>query len=117
MALFRTWNLVDQIGTLLEQEYQLIRAGDFDALRDLVSQKERLFDRLHELPRNTRQLEALKSLAERNQVILDATRDGIGAAIQRIERIIAAQYDLKTYDKSGQRSDYSDAAHKLEKRA
>lgn len=96
-----------------------IGTGDLAALGPLAARLDELGQRLARDPQalSQPQLRALKQKAERQMRLLDAARNGVQAAIRRVELMRRASGELATYDREGQGRTVSFQPASLEQRA
>lgn len=95
---------MDQLENVLEDIRQAALAADFMRMASLVPQVEQALGEALPL-QDPQALARLRSQAEMNMRLLDASRRGIHAARRRVEEVRRAQQGLQTYDSSGNRSD------------
>ena len=104
MRLFDRRDNASDLAKLLDRERKAILRGDFDALRRLAPEKERLvMSAARDRPDGNRLLN-LKQQAARNHVLLEAAARGIRSVAQRLGELRAPSLDLETYDSAGHRS-------------
>ncbi len=117
MPLFSSRNFADQLEDILDREYSLMAAADFEGLSRLLPQKEDLFDLLehHEIELND--LRALRDKAERNQRMLDCVKRGVKSAIARLDTSGSVPQALTTYDNSGHKLNFGDKTSTMKRRA
>lgn len=112
----------EPIGALercLDQTAEALRAGDFAGLPPLVAEMERLAGGLatQGASLNGPELAALRAQALRQLRRLSAARDGVRAAVQRVEHLQRMQSELSTYDRDGRGLTVRFASQTLEHRA
>lgn len=107
----------DTLMELLEDERQLLRKGDLNALPDLTEAKSNCIQKLDHATLVPKQLERLQSLSARNQRLLAAAASGIRAAQNRIERIRNPDQNIRTYSRTGQSKNIARNTARFEKRA
>ena len=117
MGLFDIQDTQDALEDLLIKEREIILSGKFDKIEDLIAEKERLLRALNRTRLNPKTLERLREHSERNAVLYDAVRAGIGSALERIKAMRAPQPNLRTYDRSGRSTEISLPVSKTSKRA
>lgn len=93
----------DQLETLLEEEAEALRDARFAELDEIAQRKESLVARGAVEALDTRKVERLRALSQRNNALLDGARSGLKAAVSRIEALRAPAPDLNTYDLHGRR--------------
>lgn len=92
-----------QIMEVLEAEQALLLKADFENLGGISERKEALVSELRDraTEKNPKQTEAIRSKAERNAQLYDATLSGLGQAINRISEIRSTLGKITTYDDRG----------------
>ncbi|NBB84534.1 MAG: hypothetical protein GVY28_14175 [Alphaproteobacteria bacterium] len=98
----------ERLRRLLAEEHDALRAGAVDQLDALLRRKEALAEEaeaadVRALGCSPAEAEALRRLAVRNAALLEAARDGIRAAIDRVGERARLAGRLDTYDASGAR--------------
>lgn len=92
---------------LLERERAALRAGRFDVLERLASEKARLAGSLGDAP--DAEIAAVQDAARRNAAMLEAAARGVQNAKSRLTRC-QAPAPLRTYDSVGRLSDAAPGA-------
>ncbi|NSX56563.1 hypothetical protein [Parasulfitobacter algicola] len=112
-------HVIAKIADILEKERQAMIRGDLNILSELTGQKEKLHDALSKsAPLSHSDIVQLKRRAEQNQKMLEAVKQGISSALNRLSSIRDAQKPLTVYGASGQISSLEKADHKsFERRA
>lgn len=92
---------------LLDEAYEALLKGDFAALGPISA---RLEEELLRLPPGlaAEELRRIRTLADRNAVVLLAAQRGVRAARRRFEEIRSASSGLVTYDRSGKRAEVNE---------
>lgn len=114
MQLFKKRDIFEVLEELLIKERIAILAGDFDALGQLMAEKER-FASVTEIPKSNDRLAQVKRMADRNQVLLLAASEGI----RTVTRLLARNKDsslFQTYSETGQRQGREHSPHNLTRR-
>lgn len=116
MGLFERRDCARDLAGLLERERKAILRGDFDTLRKLVPEKERLI-MLASLDRPDGEcLMKLRKAAAYNHTLLEAAANGIRSVANGLGATGTPSSDLETYDQSGRRSACSKKAGTVERR-
>lgn len=106
---------VQRFDDLLTEERQAIRIADFARLSELIARKEALLAALADLP--AEQTARLRSRAEENQQLLQATLRGLRNARDRLQQIKTAAHGFTGYDNRGQPQSIRNDTGTVEKRA
>lgn len=95
--------LIAALEQCLDQTAEALRAGEFAGLPLLAAEMERLAGRLatHGASLSGAELELLRARALRQLRRLSAARDGVRAAVQRVEHMRRMPSELSTYDRDG----------------
>lgn len=101
MARADQMNPPQELERLLDRERDSLLAGRLGALAGIGQEKERLFARLAQGPGSARDLERLRTRAERNQALLAAAARGIRAAQDKLGAAPAAAGSMRTYGRNG----------------
>lgn len=117
MGLFDVQDTHEALEDLLMRERGAILAGKFDDIEPLAMEKERLLKALSRTRIDSKALERIKELSERNALLYDAVRAGVGSALERLRSMREPRANLQTYDQSGRRRDISIAEAKTNRRA
>jgi hypothetical protein len=117
MTLFDAQDTHQALEDLLLRERDAILSGKYDGLEKMVIEKERLLNALSRTRLEPRILEHLKEQSERNAVLFDAVRAGIGSALERLRAIHEPAAPLKTYDQSGRTTSLTVARAQNSRRA
>jgi len=109
----------NQILRILDDERRLILSGPLENLRLLVDKREKAIAELvqSENPVPEAFVAALKSRAERNGRLLQASIEGIRAATATIDGIGKKEESLQTYDARGKKVAAGQAVGTRDKRA
>lgn len=93
---------------LLAREREMLDSGDYAGMAGLVAEKQALLDRLEQLIRQVRgtaglraALTALIEDSRRNELLIQAARQGVVGARRRIETILATKRGAVAYDRDG----------------
>lgn len=98
-------DLTRDLDDLLERERLALLAGDLDSVVRLMGEKEALLHRLHASAGGFGpELQRLKDMLERNQVLVQSAIEGVRSATGKIARGRRARGRVDTYDKAGQRT-------------
>lgn len=92
-----------ELRTCLDTVGRALASGDLGALAPLSAQLDELGQRLARNPRasSREDLLLLKEQAARQMRLLGAARDGVKAAIRRVDLIRRASGEFATYDRAG----------------
>jgi hypothetical protein len=109
----------DRLRALLEEEREVLAAGELERLSDLLERKETLADEIGRdgLEAVAGEADALRDMARRNSELLEAARSGLRGAIDRMAECARVSGRLDTYDADGQRRSLGGARHGLHRRA
>ena len=102
---------------LLMRERAAILSGEYDRLEAFVSEKERLLNALAKTRTDPSVLARLREQTERNGILYDAMRAGIGSALDRLRALKDPDPVLRTYDESGRRQEVNSASQAAIRRA
>jgi hypothetical protein len=91
---------LDRLETLVLETAAAVRIGNLAIMGDLAHRTEAILAEL-EGDADVTRLEALRRLAERNALGLEAAGRGVRAARRRLAEISAVHKGLQTYDKIG----------------
>lgn len=117
MGLFDSNLTQSTLDDLLDRERYAILNGKYEQLDALLEEKERLSAMLGEIDIDAEALKRLREKSERNSLLYDAMRAGIGSALERLRALKDANADLKTYDQAGGRKSITSAQATTERRA
>lgn len=107
---------VSALHALLDEERELLLAGDLNALPDLLKRKQGLIEDLGDPVEAD--LTDLHGKLTRNHALLSSAMDGIRKVSDRLGELRKIRQSLETYDKQGQRQFLgSQATGRMEKRA
>jgi hypothetical protein len=95
---------IETLLLLLTEERRALAAGELGLVADLVSAKQAALAQLPERAVPAQRLAALKAEAERVQILLAASLDGIAAARTRIGTLQQIRSGLTTYDSLGRKA-------------
>ncbi len=115
MGLFERRDSARDLANLLERERKAILRGDFDALRRLTPEKERLITQAAADRPDADRLASLRQMAARNHALLDAAAQGIRSVANDLGGNNASP-ELETYDREGQRNAWKDISGSLVRR-
>ncbi|MGY6634047.1 MAG: hypothetical protein ACXIU8_09905 [Alkalilacustris sp.] len=116
-------DLVTTLSALLAREAEILRTAEFDALPELLAEKEalagRLAERLGQAPTlgDAETLRHLQAAAQRNAVLLEAARAGLKSAGDQVRSLMTPPQPLQTYDGTGRRARIAPAPPATERRA
>lgn len=116
MQMFRIRGVFDALEDLMDKERRAILDGDFDELRRMMAEKERLISAAKIAP-PPQSVARLKAKAERNQNMLRAAAQGIRAVSDHLAKAGQATKPLLTYSRSGQRQAHLARNSSMERRA
>lgn len=107
------------LADLLAREAALLRAGAFDGLEALATEKAALVEALAiaDVPPPDAATRSLQAAAQRNAILLQAARDGLAAASRRLAELSAAPTGLQVYDGAGRRAKLDGAAPRNSRRS
>lgn len=105
MAFFEAQDTHESLKNILEQEREIILSGNFSALEQLAAEKERLLKALARVKTDAETLAELKQFSERNALLYDAVRAGVGSALERLRALREPRNNLRTYDQAGRQHD------------
>ena len=109
---------LQKLFALLEREKSLLMKGEIEAVAQQVEQKEALVEELREAgPLPDSDLSRLRDMANRNAALLEASREGLKAAVSRLREIRKAMLQLDTYGRDGNMTNLRETAPRVEKRA
>ena len=96
-------NLETQMSELLDSEHQMLLSADFEKLRVVAEEKEKLVALLSERgkARNPALTTDLQNQAKRNARLYEAAILGLKLATDRLSDLRASLGELKTYDDRG----------------
>ena len=101
---------------LLEEERRLLKAGDFEALKEVLPKKQELALQLAEMANfDVDAADRLRAAADRNGELLEAARQGLALAEARI-RDIRQGMAQTTYCRDGARRQMSQHPGKIAQR-
>lgn len=90
----------DRLEAVVGETAAAIRAGNLAAMGDLAARTDAALAEI-EGETDTGRIEALRALAHRNAIALEAAGRGVRAARRRLSEIISARGGVKTYDNTG----------------
>lgn len=110
---------VRALDLLLEEERELLLAGEIDRIEEVLNAKETLIETLSSIDRNEVQgLETLQAKLMRNQSLLDGALQGIRRTSARLATLRKVRRTLETYTESGRKQTIdAQVTRKLERRA
>ncbi len=114
--MFRIRGVFEALEVLLDKERRAILDGDFDVLRRMMAEKERLIAAAQSAT-PAQSVARLKQKAERNQNMLKAATQGIRAVSDHLAKAGQADKPLLTYSRSGQRQAHAARKSSMERRA
>lgn len=113
-----------QLSELLMAEQQYIRDANFQAMAELIFEKEALFEKVASMAKDKDTARNHKVLltriaqqAQRNQMLMEAAQKGVRAAQNRYAAMMRAQFGLTTYDQQGRVENQIKPLKNLEKLA
>ena len=115
----RTRGLIEGLDHCLGRTAEVLRSGDFKALPELAVAMESLAAALAEqgVTMTHEELMWLRARTESQLRRLGAARDGVRAAVHRVEQIRRMSSEISTYDRDGRSETLQFAAQTLEYRA
>ena len=116
MRLFSRSESATALSRLLDQERKAILSGEFNILRRLVAEKERLIVNAARDKTDRTKLMELRQKAARNHALLDAAASGIRSVVSQLEVSGSSSLALQTYDSSGQRNACLDRTASMQRR-
>lgn len=117
MAKTDTLDPLIALRALLTEEREAILAAQFEVLERLSHNKEQLTKSLPPESLDPAALSELREQIERNGLLLDAMREGVGSALESLRTLKEASETLKTYDETGRRTTIQASAKKVIRRA
>ena len=97
-------SVLDDALDLLERERAMLLSGRLKDLQRLVSEKERVSERLRRVPlKSPNEARRLRSAADRNQRLITSAKRGLSEAIEQI-RTAREPRSLTTYAADGEKS-------------
>lgn len=103
MGLFEAQDTHVALEDLLMREREAIMSGQYDRLQKLTVEKESLLNALTKTRVDQKVLTRLREQTERNGILLDAMRAGVGSALDRVRALQEPKPALQTYDQSGRK--------------
>ena len=113
MTLFDRRNKSERLASLLDRERAALLRGDFSALRNLATEKERLMSLIAREQPAGHWLEMIRRKVARNHTLLSAARQGILSVSRDLG---AGATEFGTYDGEGQRNAAPQKVTMLERR-
>ncbi|QCO55318.1 hypothetical protein EOK75_05730 [Pseudorhodobacter turbinis] len=95
-----TQSAIERLETTAKDTAAAIRAGDFVAMAELAQRAESALDDL-DPQTDAARLTALRDLAGRNALALQAAAKGIRAARRRLLEVTTVRAGVQTYDNTG----------------
>lgn len=113
---------MDELTTLddvLEREAMALRSGDYETLEEIASEKQDIVDRLSEetADLSSSDVARVQEKLRRNEVLYDATMDGLRSVIERLKSVSRVSSHLDTYTQSGFVQDLAPPRPSFEKRS
>lgn len=108
---------LNDIRKLIGAENEALRTNDFQKLERIAGAKEVLLADGVLIEGEATAIAELVELAEENQQLLDASREGISAALRKLSEASALPSELSTYDQRGKRRHGGAPAGNLTKKA
>lgn len=105
MGLFEAQDTHVALEELLLKEREAIMNGQYDRLERMTVEKESLLKALSKTRLEAEVLARLREQTERNGILLDAMRAGVGSALERLRAIQEPSPGLQTYDEAGRKKD------------
>ena len=102
---------------LLAEEREAILAANFEGLERISSEKERLTQAIGADSVDEKTLAKLRDQIERNGLLLNAMREGVGSALQSLRSLRESHETLSTYDQTGRKLKISASIGKVDRRA
>ncbi len=111
--------LIGALELCLDKTAEALRTGDFAGLSLLAAEMETLAGALTGAVASLTgpELESLQARATRQLRRLSAARDGVRAAVQRVEHLRRMPSELSTYDRDGRGLTFRFVSQTLEHRA
>jgi hypothetical protein len=116
MALFDSLKPVRALTELLEKEHAAILKAEFAALAQISALKMSLMKSVAKSSATSAELETLKSLTERNRILLAASAQGFKSARKRLSMLRAPRPTFQTYGPSGSMSDIGNKSLTIKKK-
>ncbi|KMW59220.1 hypothetical protein AIOL_004201 [Candidatus Rhodobacter oscarellae] len=117
MGFFDVQDTHEALEDLLTRERAAILSGEYERLEGLAVEKERLVNALAKTRVDPDVLTRLREQTERNGILYDAMRAGIGSALDRLRAMREPRPGLSTYDQSGQKTEMATPSSKEVRRA
>ena len=104
MFLNKQTDLVVEIDALMDEERDVLKAGELHRLPDLLERKEALFEKFQDHEAATESdLQALREKSQRNQPPLESAMSAVRAVGARMQDLTRVRDSLETYNQKGQR--------------
>mgnify|MGYP005990061041 CR=1 FL=1 len=116
MALFNTRRPVQSLTDLLEKEHAAILKAEFATLAQVSASKMSLMQSVAKSSATPHELEALKTLTERNSQLLAASAQGFKSARKRLSMLRAPRPNFQTYGPSGSKSEIGNKSLTIKKK-
>ena len=115
----QTDRVFEKLDILLDEERAALLNGDFDAVSNLGTRKERLFEKMAQADLGSiPKLDDLRSKTARNQLLMEAALQGIRSVAERMSALRRVRDTLETYDGQGRKTAIANPVrYKVEKRA
>lgn len=117
MELFSAAGKTDLLEDVLERERALLLSGDILGLQQLIPHKEYLLKNVVTQTLHPDAIERLKSLAARNQALLESCARGVQTAKARLQELQSVKQELRTYTEQGKNQMLSRGTSSFERRA
>lgn len=109
--------LAQRLEDHLAREAAALREGRLSDLPGLIAEKEMLLAELGDRPLGDAERARLAQAARRNQTLANAAKDGVAAARQRIDQIVAGAGPIRSYGSDGGAATIGAARPRNERRA
>lgn len=116
MGLFDTLQPVKALTDLLEKEHNAILKAEFATLAQVSASKMSLMKSVARSSPTKNDLDALKTLTERNSRLLAASAQGLKSARKRLSMLYAPRPSLQTYGPSGSMSQIGNKSLTIKKK-
>jgi len=111
-------SVIEQCKRCLEEEYEVIRSGDWNGLSGVLESKTDAMGALGLQKIPLAELQSLTPLIERNQKLMAASQSGIEAALKRLAQITQSLKQSQVYGPNGTFQDIAAPTNpSLEKRS
>lgn len=108
---------LDEAEDYLEREREILLSGRIEELERMEMQREAVFSTLARAHDDATRLTRLRTLAERNGALLEASADGIKQAMKRLSDLRKAAGPIGSYSASGGRCEIGSVNPQFERKA